>query len=625
MNLPDSLSVFIRSTQAKLFGGVVTDPIRGAQTQPASSDRDFGIGGIYDPDTETLTVTIAQLPDGVVFSTLVFGSLALYRILDAASDFALQEVDLDPALLKFQPKSSSAQMWEVRISIDVPPEEVVIGCVLRSVDPNTGTSSEFSGFCPVQSLEPTIAVSRYVERYRPQIDSDDPHAEISDVEELTVTEHEDAENVVYEFDFTKESGSVNVTGDGVVAYAGGGNRWLPAQDPEGQSFFVMQEQNQIPWELPARLVMESGARNYITDPTQSGKKFKTSSKHQVTVTQQQFDIDAFYGYRAIGFAVSGSLSLNNVFEYESEAVALADMLAASAAFVTGSALLETTLAGLGSVTGGVRKSLKWSIGIRLRGQTQAIVTESYSDLGTGVPVFDIAQHTSPIGSAQQIKTQYPDAVSVSLVIRCEGICPGDRFTFTVAAPQIQDSHTAGARLRATSQMQPDTITIASETARYYENSYGMFTMRLIPFLPKPALHGGSQMLFTTQTQNNGPGFWCRVWPTGSVEFGCVDADNTVFVISTDPVTLPTQAESQIQCAFTMQALQCSVTTPNGTVTKSVTLAQELVVPDLPVLRIGSDHANAQHYHGEVLSFKLESRSLALEAESTIAGLVTEFD
>lgn len=660
--LPSSLGVFIRSTQAKLFGQVMPATSSASSDASAAMDqRDFGIGAVYNSDTGTLEVSLAELAGRILFGSAncVQAVVGIYKVLDISSDYLLESVVVTPEMLKQQPptaagKQSQLKMWSLRFALDsstVTESELVVSVTITRIigavvvdSVTTQMTDTVSAACPVSVLEPTSTTHKYIERYRPQVDASDPHEERDALHEIEFEEDPDAEAIVFDIDFTREDDNIVVAGTASVAYTGGGNRLLPMQDRGIDSGdFVTQEQNQSPWSSGTRCICESSSRNGIADTQQVLGRYRFgperkptgSNSPSLTTTTQQFDVDAFPGYRAQSFAVAGSLSINNVWLYESEAAPLSAFTgpvtgADAVNVLVGSALIQAGVANTSAVSGGNRNKLSISIGVHVLDNTGAKLAEAYTDYGAleRFSGFDVGFHDT--GSlASEIVTSYPTAAFVALVIRVTGICPGDRFTVTVLAPQIEDSGTAGTRFIGTGHRVADTITLVSEAITSFDSPYGMFTWTGTPsYGTRPA--NRDSMFFDSRQSLTGSGFYCyHSSASGSFVFGVVDADLNIIEAVTGPHDIVIGQPLTLQLAFDATRIRGTVSQPDTetvTATKTATAAgaiDGIVVPDIPRLRVGSSEAvTFAHYDGEINRFALELRSLSVEQATTESDILS---
>lgn len=615
MILPSSLSVLVRTTQAVLYGMRQTPASVSTSTQTDVVNTDsFGLGGVWNPNSEELTITIAALSSGIDFSSVVSGTVGIYRLLSAASDYLVKEVVLDTQMLVSQPVDSSLKMWTLRCSLDIPPDEQTIACTLTLAD-----SSVITAWCLVVTSELSQVVRRYVEQFRPSLDALDTHEERFEIPEQIVEEDTDSISTLLSFDFTKSDDAVQVIGDAAITYAGGGNRYLPLQAADTDSnssddsaSYSLQTAGVAPWTIPARLFMESAATNFISDPRQVLGLWSIDNKSSITTISQVFDVTAMPGYAAHVFAVSGSLVPNNTWEYKSELVPLSNFTGLAQSMpITGSVLLETTTDNLGNTTGVIHNTLTYTIGLRYTDASGTVLHEVTENIANGMPVLGIASITDPTTIAATLQS-YPTASSLCLFVRVSAIYPGDRFTVTVVAPQLENSAIASSRITGGMPRLADSLSIASSDAGSYDSSYGLFTVVMFPsYSGVPGNIAGAQMLF--DTRNPTEGFWCKHLANGSFEFGCVDADSNTYSVTTPVIVLPTTATTTIKCWFTNNRLRCSV---NGADTTQA-LTTDLVVPDMPMIRLGRSVLDTENFNGELTAFLLEVRSLDAEEDMTV--------
>ena len=358
--------------------------------------------------------------------------------------------------------------------------------------------------------------------------------------------------------------------------------------------------------------MESAATNFISDPRQVLGLWSIDNKSSITTISQVFDVTAMTGYAAHVFAVSGSLVPNNTWEYKSELVPLSSFTGLAQSMpITGSVLLETTTDNLGNTTGVIHNTLTYTIGLRYLDASGTVLHEVTENITDGMPVLGIASITDPTTIASILQS-YPTASAVCLFVRVSAIYPGDRFTVTVVAPQLENSAIASSRITGGMPRLADSLSIASSDAGSYDSNYGLFTVVMFPsYSVVPGNVAGAQMLF--DTRNPTEGFWCKHLANGSFEFGCVDADSNTYIVTTTVIVLPTTATTTIKCWFTNNRLRCSV---NGADTTQV-LTTDLVVPDMPLIRLGRSVLDTENFNGELTAFLLEVRSLDAEEDTTV--------
>lgn len=613
MVLPSSLGVFVRTTQATLYN-IVQDPVVSADTSTyiGTSTNSFGLGGVWNPNTEELTITIAALDGGTDFGSVVSGTVGIYRILDAASDYLVTEVALSTQMLLPQPVDTSLKMWTIHCGLEIPPDEQTIACTLTLSDNTVVTE-----WCLVATSELSQAVRHYIEQFRPSLDALDTHEERFEIPEQVVEEDTDVISTMLKFDFTQPDDAIQVVGDATITYAGGGNRYLPGQDIDtsttDETSYSLQTTGVAPWTIPARLFMEGTAHNYISDPKQALGLWSIDNKSSVTTIPEIFSVPAMPGYNAHVFAVSGSLTPNNTWEYKSESVPLSKILATASTTVplTGSVLLETTTDNLGNTAGTIHNKLNYMLGLRYSNAAGAVVHEVTVDLVDGMPVLGIAAITDTASLGTTIQT-YPTAVAVCLFLKISEVYPGDRFTVTVVAPQIEDGAIASSRITGNAVRLADSVTITSDNAGSYDAAYGLFTVTLFPsYQGIPGTAAGAQTLF--DTRNPAEGFWCRHLATGEFEFGCIDADANQYTVTTPVIALPTTATTTVKCWFTNNRIRCSV---NGSSTTQA-LITDLVVPDMPSIRLGRNASDTENFNGELTDFLLEVRSLDAEEDAIV--------
>jgi hypothetical protein len=630
--LPNSLGVFIRSTQAKLAGQVNIAAGTGTVTDTVPDTRLFGIGAVYNSDTQCLDVDVAELVDRIGFGPAVCQQavIGIYCVLDISSDYLIAEAVVTPDMLKMQPGSKSLKMWSTRFNL---PEDVlesdlvVVGSVTRITGPDSTDTVSVS--CPVAVLDRTSTVHRYLEHYRPQVDASDPHEEIDEVPEYEFTEHTDSESTVFDIDFTQVNGNVVVGGDAVVAYSGGGLRLIPLQETgirDGD--FDIQDVNAAPWLSGYKTLCESRSRNGISDPQQSSVRYTVGSvtASAIQTVQQSFDVDAFPGFIARAFAISGSLAINNTWQYESESAPLSGF-DPSAGFLIGSALIQTGIANTASVSGGNRNRLTISVGVRLRDQANNVIGDTFTDYGEldAFAGFDIGSHE--LGATASVLAHNPGAAYASLLIRVHGVCPGDRCTVTVLAPQIEDGGVAGSRFTGAGSRAPDSITITSPETMDFNSPYGMFTMSATPSY-QGAPSYGRQTWFDSRQTMSGPGFYVEHRQTKEFVFGCIDSDGIVTESVLPDIKLVPGVPVQAQLAFNNAVVRGTLIQGDmhASLTATTTNPDGIVVPDMPVICLGSSTAfPAYHFDGEVARFALELRSLEMEQATTTESVTATWE
>jgi hypothetical protein len=651
MFLPASLSVFIRTTQALVLGleqdAISTVPLNQAQDINAR----FGLGGVLNPDTEEVTVSAAQLPTGIDFSRVISARIGVYRVLDADSDYLLVESEVEATMLKRQPQNKQLQMLDVRFRVQIPEDEIALACTVTVTETDPGTGDDvvntYSATAVVVSSAASQPMFRYVERFRPSVNASDTHEVQIEIPHDILVEDTDAESTLFDFDFTQPDDNILVAGAADIAYSGGGFRWLQDQDDgSGVANFTMQSLHQKPWDLPAQLMLEGASTNHFANPQlQREDAVSYGTRAGMSVVESQFDVDSFSGYQALAYACSGSLAINNEFHLDFKSVPFNLFVADDA--VTGSVLMETTQST--GTTSGSRNRLGYALVLRYLDGSGLVVHENKKVLPEhGVPVFDIVSVQDAPAVVVGLRTLHPEIVSVGLRVLVTGVCPGDRFTVTVAAPQLETGAVAGSRIRGGSVRRPDTLVLGAhaDTITSYDNAYGMFRFRGVPLQDRVLT---AQTLFDTRAVTNptgmpnafvyGSGYWCRMIPhvqdsvvVGSLfEFGCSDADENEFVVTTTvPVLLSTTTPTTVKCLFAETGLGIvigtdAVTTVLARAYRDLTLTP-LVAPDMGIgIRVGARLNDLEPWCGALLGFSVEARSLDIETARTDSDIVSEWE
>lgn len=553
MLLPNSFGIFVQSTTARPF----MNQIKNVTDNMVLSDI-FGLGGVYNKDTDELHITIGQRP-GLDFSTITSGALGLYRVCDTTSDELLLEVALDTELLK---RTKTLCYWELVVHPSVEYNEIMLACTL-----NTATQS-YSSWTPLDYEARTKEVNYFTERFRTSQDV------LVEKQPYTMVVTDKTDTTVLSLDFRNQAPVI--AGDGTLFYSGGGNRYLLDKEFVG----TLQTTNQEPWNLDCLCFVENTARNYVADPKLlSGTHVVTTSSSMSSV-EKQLDIPSYDTYRALAYSVSSPLGIDSTWEW---------------ATPWSSSVVQTHTGSL-YIEYSSTSNLIVELGLRIRDQA-LVVRETKTVLNTSeIDSLCLASVTDSIASTS-------DVVDVCLFLRVKNISPGDRFETIIAVPQIENTGIATSRIVGNQTRQADLVTWTQATSEY-NDVYGCFDVTVFPAWEHAPTTLNDQYLFDTRDSNAEAGFWCVIKPTGSIEFG-TNMDGVVdqHVIASTPIDFVYNSELRVQAWFDTDTLMLIC---NNTIVGKQVFGAPFLIPDIGTIKIGRSYNDLLGFHGEMHLFNLSS-------------------
>lgn len=567
MLINDSFIVFAQGNGARPFNQT---KIAGFTDSAFSSV--FGLGGVLVLDTSELHVTIGQRTDtgSLDLKTVTSGVLGVYRIIpDSDIDYLVQEIQLQPDLLK-KPRNTLAS-WEVTIKTELPPDELMLGCVL------TTASDSFAAWTPVESEARTKQVNYYMERFRTSQDVPVFEQPVTRV----YAEPTDASVDFYALDFTKQDDPV-ILGSGTLTYQGGGNRYLINADGESE----LQDLNQAPWVMPAHLFIEGSAWNYLTDSQLALNKHRVNTSASMITTKQTNEWPEYIGYNALSFAISGPSAVDSSWEFETEQVQVANVT------LTGSLF--------GTCTNQSNRKFPIAIGLRYRSVLNGpVVRESVEQLGTA-QIKDL----SLLSVTDQVTTPTSTQYFVSVFFKVSQLSPGDRFVCDIAAPQLENTGTASSRIPSGTLRQADQVTFVP-SAPLYDTLYGKFRTIVFPAYSGVPSVLGAQYLFDTRDAQGEAGFYARHRTDGVIEFVLVGDTvvDTWVCVSTEPVAFTYGESTALEFWFDTNQMTLKL---NNNVIGTQTFGTNFTVPDQNIVRVGRDYTSTYYMNGEVTGFSMSS-------------------
>lgn len=561
MLLPPQFRVFVISLGARPYQA---KSIPGFSEQLEFSTA-YGLSGIYQEDTGELHIQIGQRQDQLDLSTVVTGTVGVYRsVPDKETDYLIQEITLSPDLLK----TTTPRSWSVIVRTEVPASELVIGCILTTAD------SYAASWAAVEAEAWTKHVQLYRERFRTSQDV------LPENQSQTIIFTESDSDKYVDLDFTLPDNPVRVQGQGVLTYTGGGNRYLPGQDGT-----VLQQLNQAPWLLNASTFLEPGSSQYLTDPEQTKNLHRINTGVAMSTTKRTSTWD-YPGYNELTFTVSGALGLDSYWEWESESVPVPMQT------LTGSAFVSVTTPAQDRVFDTV-------FGVRVRSNAGqgSVVSETVSLAWTGSALTEAQLlQVQRQELNQSATTQY-----LSCFIRVSSISPGDRVQVTVAAPQLEPGTCASSRTRSGQVRVQDRI-VFTPTQSLYDYEYAVFEMTAYPaYSGTPTT---TQCLFDTRDSNGRNGVYAKHLLSGTLVCCVVDDDgNTYQVESASVYQLVYGTRYRFRFWFDTNHAGIRV---NDAVVGTKTFAEPVPMPDFPVLVIGSSYLYAESFTGELEAFSLQA-------------------
>lgn len=554
MLLPNSFAVFVQSTTARPY----LPQVKGITDNTEYTDS-FGLGGVYNQDTDELRITVGQRLPGLDFTTVVSGTLGVYRVCDSGADVLLQEVELDPEYLK---KPKNQIYWEIILRPDVDYSELMLACTLSSA------STSISTWTPVDYEARTKEVSYFTERFRTSLD--------------VLTEHQPYTMVVTDLtdttilDLDLRNSAPVITGDGTLAYSGGGNRYLLDSEYNG----VKQLVNQEPWGLDCTCFIETQAKNYLADPELMTQSYAVTTSSAMSTVKKTLELPAFADYQALTYSVSSPLDMDSTWEWSTLPSTCVN------ATLTGSLYFEYTST----------SNLIVEVGLRI---TDTTTRETISVLNTSeLKSLALVAVTDPVSIPSN------DPRTVVLFVRVRNISPGDRFECVMAMPQIENTATSTSRIIGQQTRSADTLTW-TPTVSDYNDAYGTFTCSVYPAWEGNPKGLGDQYLFDTRDVNGEAGFWCAVLANGVLEFGvCPDILSEQYVVrSASPIPAVFNSVLKIQASFDNNTL---VLMCNDSVVGRQVFITSILAPDILSIRIGRHYSNTHVFNGEYQAFNLSS-------------------
>jgi hypothetical protein len=535
VELQPRLAEFVSAHGASRYLNAKT-PTGLASSVDVNADTRFGISGIRNPDEGTLNITIGQVSgaDAVTLSACTSCVLGIYKYVDHITDYLVREitVDLDFLVLKPTPHLS------VIVRID-DLDDLFITCALAT------PTGQVSAYCAVEDDASYGKLLIYKERKRTSLDVLPEKPPV----DFVLTES------IGDFGFVVDFGKLLLAdGTGTVTYEGGGNRLLPTPD-EG---FVKQTKNTPTWEVSgAYAFVEPPAENQILDPylsTDNG--FTVASTHQLITTQRKQASTQFPDYWFRTFAVNASSTINNDWTLE----ILGKELDNGINIVCGSAFIEFES----------QRKLRLRVGVREFNATNTVQTRYHEYQVTKVDMNLLSAVLEPMGFNN----------TCNLFIQVLDICPGDRFTVCVGAPQLENTPTASSRVPSGQRLLDEITVVPNETEQ-------PDTGRIdIVFYPAWSVSKRYQTLWDTRNAQGHDGMWLEHGVDGRFVFG-INSDGYTVTCTSSVIPL-TYSEQQVTCWFTPTTLRIQ---HNNVIVGEVVLATPPDLSSLFQLRIGRDYAD----------------------------------
>jgi hypothetical protein len=455
-----------------------------------SNSEEFGLGCVYNNETGNIHVTIGERA-GLSLSTMVSGFVALYRVIDARSDYLLKSTEIDTAFLR-NDKSIVVTFNSQS------PDDLWIACSI------TFPSKTLASICSAVQDESTKSIiPPLTSTYRLGFNS--AHEKIHEVPEKNLIIKEDeVYGKLIELDFSNPKPVIY--GSGSIFYAGGGNRYLPT--PEG---VVVQSQNAAPWKLLGPCWIEDAGGNVFDKYGLHSTCWSWTSTGKPEVVESMFMLSGF-NERAVSFSINETDGLDREWEL------VFDPTPWTGHTVSGSCFLKVdSIDELSSI----------EVGLKLLNSNGSVRDTRWTKL-------ESSDQFNVVGSSFYLKqTDVPIAGLVSLAVRLKGIARGQSPIVSVAFPQIEYSPIPSSR--SLSSRQADTL--------YYQNSdkfypdYGRIEVSFTPLyngFPKAC---GHQLLVDTRDSSGRNGLWIAHKANGIFEFGSCDNLGSTIVQSSSTIAV----------------------------------------------------------------------------------------
>lgn len=564
MLLASSFGVFVKSLGARPY---LATKIEGFDLPDASNM--FGLGGIYNEDSEELRITIGQVDGGLDFRLVDSCVLGIYRSVDAGSDYLINEVEVTAEYLK---KSAGKYYWEISTRIQVPSSSVMLGAVVYSA------GSQYAAWTPIESEERSKQVRYYTEKFRTSLDvlpEDQPHTVVLVTDDATPRE-------LVRLDFHNDNPVL--LGSGSLEYTGGGNRYLPTYEGIAEP----QARNQKPWSMGCSLFVEAESSNILHDSELALSTWKHTGSSRIITNHGIAQLPSFPNHNALVFSVSGSSSLDAYWEFETEVVATTNTThTASLYFQT----IQRSSRVFGT-----------EIGLRIYDANKTILRETKIDLDpNSLQDLELRYVTD------HVQTPSSDSRFASLYVRVRDLCPGDRFEATLAIPQIETMPTASSRIANSSVREADNVTWIPDDGTY-DDTCGRFDISFYPAYSGIPGSLGDQFLFDTRDVTDEYGFYCYHNSSGFIVFGMTgETTSETWEIASSSVMHFTYGKVvTLTCWFDKNTLRIDL---DSLKIMTHVFANAFSVPDIPRIRLGRDNKNSNHMNGELLSFCLSTDPL----------------
>ena len=488
MILPPSIGLFCQRLGA--------NPYAGERIETFSRTRDdseaFGLGAVVVVETDQVRVSIGPRP-GLDLTAVESGVVGLYRVIDTREDYLIREIEFDASTQR------ADGSWIIIFSRQEITDDLWVACDLSFAN------ETMSAVSPVI----TDGTGRHAKRLpfelkqAPSLSTEDP---LKTAPPITIVVKDQELRTALHVDFNEQR-PVRV-GAATVAYAGGGNRYLPsAQGP------VLQTVGQAPWSLGAAMVIESAGSNEFPGASLVDTVWSWTATNNPTVADAMYELPGF-SERLVSFIVQDAKSINSMWKLNF------DPIVWSGETVTASAFTEVAHAD--------GNTSKFWFGIELLENDGMTVRDAvWTELGNA-PGLRVSSATWPRPAAA---TAVPGKMRISLKIT--NLDPGDYCQIITGFPQLEYSSSAGSRTTGTRQA--DTVTI---TPTYqFDNTFGRFVAEFSPLYDGVPGAVGPQLIFDTRDASGRNGFWAGHRPDGLFEFGIADDMGQVFMRSASVVQL----------------------------------------------------------------------------------------
>lgn len=529
--LPDSLGDFVTSIGANVYVPNIRH-----DSEAVNLNAEFGLGAFYNGEVDTVSAIVG--PRSVDLGG-VTGEVGLYRVLDTRTDLRLRSIEFDASMRR---KDGSfiigfANTGEDRNLFVLAHLVLPSGKAMYSLAPVLASSERKPVIEPV--FKPVVSNRQ---------DGTDP---VDGIVNISVVINEAEMHDVLHLDFS--SPEPVRYGDATVAYAGGGNRYLVTDTGP-----LLQPIDLAPWTAEAQTMIEPAGGNVFGGCALQTPAYKYDDKLVVSISDMTLAgfTETFKSIRGVNVN-----QRTTSWEFVFDAVSCSGESLSGSAFVEFAPQVEATC----------------RIGLRMFD-------------GAGNPLRDVfapvPQSALNVYGVSWVKAASAAAIpgTVSIVIRVDGIGPGETVNIVTGFPQIENNTSISTR--STGVKAADVVTCTP--AYTMDPSYGRFDITLTPnYEGLPGAYG-PQIFFDTRDAQGLNGFYLGHQPTGLLEFGCADSTGAVFVRSASAIQL--SGKTKITC-FWDEANRNMRIDVDGSIAVDKNLNAITLPDNLNVIRFGTRYSS----------------------------------